>query len=188
MTRAKPDRTVKQVWRCHPSRVLPGREPGRIFRFFANSRRADRPPRRPTGIDLFEPPSDGTGGSATTEGPPHALSRVEGAGTLATDSSFPFLLLAKSDKSPRHARFGRVETPASRRILPDTCKGVRMYRTTRAVHSGLSARLSRQAEPFMGLTVRRRDHQSLGSRKAAQASPFSFAEILWQSGFVYAIR
>jgi hypothetical protein len=28
---AKPDRTVKQVRRCHPSRVLPGREPGLNF-------------------------------------------------------------------------------------------------------------------------------------------------------------
>jgi hypothetical protein len=32
MNRAKPDRTVKQVWRCHPARVLPAMEPGLFFR------------------------------------------------------------------------------------------------------------------------------------------------------------
>jgi hypothetical protein len=32
MNRANPGCTVKQVWRCHPSRVLPGREPGQFPR------------------------------------------------------------------------------------------------------------------------------------------------------------
>jgi hypothetical protein len=42
------------------------------------------------------------------------------------------LLLARSDKSPRHARFARRETLALRPILPDTRAYVRMCRTTGA--------------------------------------------------------
>jgi hypothetical protein len=77
---------VSAAVRAHPRRVCEG-----DFPLCANSSRAERPAGRPTGTDLFEPPSGGTPSNAATEGPPYAFSRVERAGAPSADSLLLFL-------------------------------------------------------------------------------------------------
>jgi hypothetical protein len=116
--------------RAHPRRVCEG-----DFPLFASSSRAERPAGRPRGMDIFEPPRGGTAGSATTKGPPHlAEERYPGMNDIEPrHSSSVSLLLARSGKSPGHARGGRVEARASLRVPPDACAYARVCRTTRGL-------------------------------------------------------